>query len=144
MSAGVSDFGAAAWVQMMFGVVDVPENYWIALCNDEPGTGMDGTIIAALEPTDSAYGRVEVATGPSDWAASDNYLTNINPIDFGVPTEDWGRITDFAICSAATDGELYAWGMLVSPQWATAGYSIILPPGGIVVALAALENSIAI
>jgi hypothetical protein len=144
MPSGVSDVGAAIWLSALFGVSALPTTYRIALCSRQPGDAMDGAMLAGLEPTgDPAYVRQPYGTGGSNWAANGAYLTNLLPVTFPLPGQDWGYLTHFALCTAPTGGQVYAWGELSNPQFVTRSIGMLIPPGGIVLGLHSLNNSIA-
>lgn len=143
MPSGVSDFGSATWLSALFGVVPLPEQYHVALCTREPGSLMDGTMLAALEPTSGSYLRRPYPTGAAAWAANGPYLTNLQALAFPTPGDDWGYLTHFALCTAADGGQLYAWGQFFNPQFVSRSIGMFIPPGGMVLGLHALDNSIA-
>lgn len=144
MPSGVSDFGAGTWLAALFGITAPIDGYYLALCTDEPGTGMDGDILADLEPADPAYSRISYGTAGGSWGANGNYITNSFDIDFGLPDLDWGDLNHYALCTALTGGDIYAWGEFLNPQYVVAGYQLVIPAGGLVLTLSALDNSIAI
>lgn len=143
MPSGVTDYGATQWAQVITGAISLPSSYWIALCDEEPGTDMDGTVLADLEPV-GGYGRVQYLTGPTYWDNNGQYVTNLNTISFGIPTADWGMITHFALCDASSGGDLYAFGEFMNPQDVTTQTSFTIPQGGIILALYSLQPSIAV
>lgn len=143
MPSGVSDFGSSTWLAALFGVTPIPAEYFIALCTDEPGSAMDGDILTDLEPVDAAYQRQPYWPGSLSWESNGPYLTNLKPISFPLPSVDWGYLTHYAVCSAATSGQLYAWGEIVNAQFVTATIGMQIPAGGLVLGLHALDNSIA-
>lgn len=144
MASGVTDFGATAWLAALFGVDPDITGYYVALCTDEPGTDSDGTALADIEPVDVAYSREAYGTGGANWGTNGPYITTLLDIDFGIPTVDWGQISHFALCTAATAGDVYAFGEFLSPQQVTADFDFVIPAGGVVISLTALQNSIAI
>lgn len=145
MTSGISDYGAGAWLASLFGVTDPIEGYWVALASDDPGSDGDGDTLADLEPPPGVgYARLFIAAGPANWSANDSYLTNLVEVDFPLPWDDWGPISHYVLCDSATSGDVYGWGALTNPQQVTAGYSVSIPVGGLVVSLASLENSIAL
>lgn len=144
MGSAICDFGATAWLAALFGVEDPITEYWIALASDEPGPGADGTVLADLEPTDSAYHRQHYDAGPDNWATSDNVIANLADIDFGFPLADWGMQTHFVLCSAVTEGDLYAYGLFVRPVFVEAGVHMIIPPGGALLTLSSQDDSITV
>lgn len=145
MPAGVTDFGATSWLESLFGVSPVISGYYIALLSDEPGADMDGDALADLEPDDPAgYQRKLYGTGGANWASNSNFLATLNDVTFGLPTVAWGDVSHFGLCSAVSSGDLYAWGELANPQYLDVGSRVVIPAGGIVVSLAALDYSIAV
>lgn len=139
----MSDFGSETWLSALFGVTPLPTGYFIALCSDEPGAAMDGTLLAGLEPADTAYARQPYGTGPSAWDSNGPYLTNLLAAAFPTPVIDWGYLTHFAICDSLTAGQLYAWGEMYNPQYVSTGIGMEIAPGGLVLGLHALDNTIA-
>lgn len=144
MSAGVSDYGAGAWLASLFGVTGPITDYWLALCSDEPSSDMDGDVLGDLEPAGGGYARVRYGTGPALWAADSNFLTNLVDVDFGVPTDDWGDVSHFALCTDPTGGDLYAWGEFLNPQYVEAANQMLIPAGALVLALTTLDDSITV
>jgi len=149
MSSGVTDFGTGAWLGALFGVDPDITGYFIALCSEEPGRDTDGTILAAIEPVDPSYVRQAYGTGGANWGLNDTYLTTLNDIDFGVPSVDWGSITHYALCTNDNSdpldlGDVYAFGEFLNPQYVSAAVDMTIPAGGVVIAMASLENAIAV
>ena len=85
----------------------VPDKY-VALCTATVDDTKTGTTIT--EPGAGAYARVICSTW--DDCAGAGVTENSQAITFPQATTDWGKITDFAICDAATTGELLAYGTL--------------------------------
>lgn len=151
MGVGVSDWGQSVWLAGLFGVIEVPPGYWIALASDEPGPAADGTTLADLEPgsgdddpTLCGYARQWYPADASSWSTDDGYLTNLLDIVFPLPVTDWGYLSHYVLCNAADDGDIYAWGAFANPQQVTTGYLMTIPAGGLVVSLSSLEDSIAV
>lgn len=137
MASNVTDWGAAQYLSMIFGLITPPAGYYIALCTEEPGTVADGTVLTEIEPTDTAYSRVYYPAGLSAWSdpTIDLNTSNLNQVDFGVPGIDWGVITHYAICDSITDGNLYSYGEFNVPVYVSSTYEVAIPIGGITVAL---------
>lgn len=149
MASILSDYGAENWVQQMLGVTSVPSGYYVALLCQEPGPGMDGTVLADFEPdTGCGYARQAISSGATAWVENGPYVTNINPITFGVTTTGYtvgGALvvfTHWALCTAATAGDYYAAGQLGNPQQFLAGADISLPAGILTVALKSPEQTV--
>lgn len=143
MPSGVSDYGSSTWLAALFGVIPLPTRYYVALCTDEPGAAMDGDLLADLEPDDFAYQRQEYSPGVDTWAPNGPYLTNLNQVVFGAPNVDWGYLSHFALCTDLESGQVFAWGELLNPQYVTATIGVLIPVGGLVLGLHALDNTIA-
>lgn len=128
----------------MVGLGTIPTDFYVALCTAQPGTGWDGSVLASVEPVDTAYSRKALLSGTSGWTLSPNgYVINAVSIDFGVPTVDWGVITHYALLDAATNGNLLLFGEYALPIHADTSFDVQIPQGGIVIALANLVASIA-
>lgn len=144
MPDGVSDDGARIWLSALFGLQPAPTAYYIALCTDEPGSGMDGDIIADIEPSAAAgYARQQYGTGADRWGVNGQYIANTDEIAYPAPTDDWGYITHFALCSDATSGLVYAWGAFLNPQSVDADTGVYVPVGSLILGLTSLQQSIA-
>lgn len=142
MASGVSTFGAQRFIAALFGLDSVPAGFYIALCGAEPGAGMNGASVAALEPVGGGYARQAYGVGAASWSANGGYVTNLSRLAFPTATADWGRVTHFALCSAASGGDLYAWGDLRNPQYIQAGFAAVLSPGSITIGLAAATAAV--
>lgn len=145
MSSGITSYGASHWVAGMFGVISMPTTYYIALALAQPGVDSDGDILAAMEPPPGVgYTRHSYGTGGSNWASNAGALVNLNDITYAAPTGDWGLLTYYVLCDSATSGQVYAFGQLDDPYFITKGLGVLVPAGGIVIALASLDVSIAV
>lgn len=143
MSSGVADYGASLWLGALFGLVDLPTEYWVALCSDAPGPGGDGDTTAALEPAAGLnYGRLEIGTGVDNWGVNGPYLANLVDLDWPVAFEDWGRITHYALLDSQTSGNLFGYGEMNNPQYVSQGFALSIPAGGLIVNLGSNENPI--
>jgi hypothetical protein len=142
MPSGVSDYGSGALLSALVGITAPITRYWVALCTDEPGPGMDGDVLGDLEPDDTAYARMLYGTGNALWSAQDGYVTTLADLTFPTPTVDWATVTHYALCTAPTSGELIAWGEFLEPQYVAAGLIVTIPAGGIVIALDQLDDPI--
>jgi hypothetical protein len=144
MAAGITEFGASAWLAALFGIDSAITGYYIALANQEPGVDADGDVLADIEPDDTAYARQFYAAGATNWAVDGAFLTNLVEIDFPLPTVDWGDISHYVLCSDLTSGDVYAFGEFVNTQFADTDYLLSIPPGGLVISLSAAESTIAV
>lgn len=143
MASGISTWGATTWLSALFGVTSPITGYYVALCSEEPSDDSDGTLLADIEPpSGSNYARQAYAAGASNWGANGDFLLNLTEIVFPIPFTDWGYLSHYALCSAASGGEIYAWGAFTNPQTVTVGYRMTIPVGGVVLSLSSLEGSI--
>jgi hypothetical protein len=144
MSSDITDFGAGAWLGALLGVTDPITGYFVALASDAPGVAADGDILADLEPAFDDYARQPYGTGPGLWALNGNVITNLVDVDFGVPAADWGPLTHYVLCDSLVSGQLYGYGLLANPQTVQAGFSVVMPAGGLVLTLASQDDSITV
>jgi len=111
------------------GTYTAPANYYLSLCVDAPDASMTGTTLSTAEPTDGSFYRPMFP----DWNWStlvngvSTYDTQINL----VPTNDWGLVSYFAICDAATAGNVIWFGSLTSAfyVYANGSYTNYVPAG---------------
>lgn len=143
MPSGVSDYGSRTWLSGLFGIVPVPSQYFVALCTHQPGTAMDGNMLAGLEPGDVAYERQQYPSGAASWTPNGPYVTNSQGLVFPTPSVDWGYLNHFALCTAVHSGQIFAWGEIFNPQFVTNTIGVLMPPGSLVLGLHALDNTIA-
>lgn len=144
MPSRVTDYGCGAFLAIWLGQQEAPEQLWVALCTGEPGTGVDGTILADVEPSGAAgYARQSIATGAA-WSdpAGDNYATNLVPVSFGIPEADWGLVDHYALCTAASAGQVYCYGEFDVPAVITATFTAAIPAGALRLQAASLDATI--
>jgi hypothetical protein len=141
MATGVTDFGVNTWLNILFGITAPPSTYYVALCTEAPDDGFDGSILATIEPDPAfAYARQPIPADAADWAtAISGFTTNAAEVDFGVPTDTWGIMTHFALCTAASAGDVYCYGELVNPSPVDITSNFSLPPGSIVLNLVSYQ-----
>lgn len=144
MASAITDFGANYWLGVILGLESVPAHYWVAACSSEPGANADGDIVAALEPTDPTYHRVEISSGSSHFALNAGLATSLDTVTFPLPFQPWGQINHYALCDAEDGGNCYGYGVLANPLSPQPGQLFQLPIGGIALTLSQLLNSIAI
>lgn len=127
----IADYGAQAWVGVMFGIGSLPANFYVALLTDEPGDGWDGSVVATLEPADTAYARQAVAITTGFTLSDNGFVINAANIAYPTPIIDWGNITHFALLDAATNGNLWSYGAFLDAIYIPAGYPASLGVGSI-------------
>lgn len=85
-------------------------NFYIALFTADPGeTGATGN-----EATYTGYARKAVARSTSGWTVSGNNCSNTAAITFDPCTGGSNTITDFAIMTALTSGDMLYYGSLTA------------------------------
>jgi len=146
----VSSYGAQHWAGLMVGLTGMlPTSYYVALINDEPGEGWDGTALQTLEPpqlvSSTTYDRPALALGSGTWAMADaGYAVCTTQLNWAqLPDVDWGSLPYFAICDDHLAGNLWAWDAFTEPLTITAGSTVSIPAGSISIELASLLPSIA-
>lgn len=134
MPARVTDWGAAQYLKILHGLAPRPASYFIALCQDEPGVGIDGDLLAAFEPDPGlGYLRAEIPLDAASWSdpTIGGYLTNLIALEYGIPGGDWGLLNHFAACDSRLSGQVYCYGEFNRPARATADFDVQIPPGGL-------------
>lgn len=145
MPGGITTFGSGAWLSAIHGLTGPITEYWVALALAEPGVDMDGTILASLEPpSGSGYTRASIAVNATNFASDGQYLTSQVDLDFPFATADWGLPTFYALCDAATGGDIYCWGQLGDAYYIPTSYGAVIPAGGIAIVLGTLDAPIAV
>ncbi len=145
MPSQVTDYGCGALLAILLAQAAAPAEFFVALCAAEPGPGTDGTALADVEPDPAAgYARVPIATGATTWSdpIGDAYATSLVGVDFGVPADDWGPTGYYALCTAATGGEVYCYGEFDVPSIITATYRAVIPAGALRLQVASADATI--
>lgn len=150
MAISVADYGSAYWLGVLFGRNPVPSGYWVALLTGDADEGYDGTVLADVEPpvldelgVASGYVRVFVPVGASNWIDPEGgYTANALEFTYPVPTTDWDTITGWALCTAATGGELYAFGEFDNPLYVATGNQLTVGAGGLTITMTGPTNTI--
>lgn len=84
-----------------------PSTIYVALSNGSP----KGDGLKLNEPKTKCYQRVKTET--TDWGMAENAsLSNLSTIEFNEATEDWGKITHFALMDSLTGGNMLIAGTL--------------------------------
>lgn len=145
MASAMTDWGTGQFLGMCMGIITPPSNFYAALCSAEPGEDIDGTALIDFEPDTSLnYSRVTIPSGASYWSdpSDTNYSANINPIVFPTPTGTWGEMNHFALCSLATNGQVYLYGEFDSAPFLDSSTPFSIPAGGLVIGFGNFAPSI--
>lgn len=116
--SGLSIYGReqsmlALWIPEQ---LTIPTTLWVALCLSVPMAGDDGTDLE--EPVDPTYyARQEYGRGEAWWTMTGRgTVENTVEVVFGPSlTVDWGLINGWALCTAATAGEIVEFGEVTNP-----------------------------
>jgi hypothetical protein len=131
MTGSFSDYWEAIILDETTGKSPSATRY-IALLTATPTDASTGTTI--VEPSGGSYARK--STAAADWnSAASGSTSNANAITFVQATGDWGAITHFAICDAATTGNVLAWGSLTATKTILNGDTASFAAGSLIVTL---------
>lgn len=90
-----------------------PPIFYIAAMQNPPYYLSTGASLD--EPVGHGYARVVVPNDVANWPpAADGLKGNGKPIIFPKATGTWGNMKYWAICDAATDGNMIRWGRMTS------------------------------
>lgn len=88
-----------------------PATFYIAAVTVLPNFLTTGSELA--EPSGNGYARVAFDNDVTNWPpAADGLKSNGQPIIFPKATGPWGSIKYWAICDAATGGNIIRWGRM--------------------------------
>lgn len=120
----LSTYGGNLYAEVIVGRSSAPTEFYLALLDTLPGPDDSGTDIALVEPSGASYSRVLISTGAANWsAASDAACTYSNLIEYS-PTEDWGTIIAYALCTASTGGYMVFYQQLSAPLTIKSGSTV--------------------
>jgi hypothetical protein len=97
-----------------------PTAWYIALFNVTPTSAGGGTEVAT-----GSYVRQPVTFAPPTLGAT----SNASPVNFPVPSLDWGYLPGVALFDAATTGNMLYFGVLGTPRTVYAGEDLYFPAG---------------
>lgn len=131
MAAGVSDYGANLFVNVLTGWATMPGTVYVALCTQQPDSGYDGTVLQGIEPpTSAAYARVALDMSTSRWATAVNGSSaTLVALSWAGASADWGIVNHYALCDDPTAGNLICWGELASEVRVGVGDTATMPIG---------------
>jgi hypothetical protein len=142
MSSGITDAGANAFADHFTGVTSLGSPFYVALCFVEPDVATDGTALATIEPSGGSYARQSLPRNSTNWSVADQGITaTLLDLTFPTATADWGIITHYALCTAASAGAVLGFGILSSEQRVMSGDQLVLPAGGISLGYVGPQNA---
>ena len=108
----------------------MPTGLYLALCTAVPTDASTGSSIT--EATYTGYARKQIAAADLNAAASGSSTTNVAEV-FAACTGGSSTIIGFALCDAATAGNVLYWGTVTSIVISTTATPATVASGGLVV-----------
>jgi hypothetical protein len=103
---------------------------YIALYTTAPTSSGGGTEVST---SGTAYSRQSVTNTTASWTAtSAGVKSNVNLIDFGTATSNWGTINAGTIMSDPSTGYILYYGPLTTPKTINTSDGFRIPIGGLV------------
>jgi len=103
---------------------------YIALYTSSPTSSGGGTEVST---SGTAYARQSVTNTSGSWTAtSAGVKSNVNLIDFGTATANWGTIVAGTIMSASSSGYILYFGPLTTSKTINTSDGFRIPIGGLV------------
>jgi hypothetical protein len=103
---------------------------YIALYTSSPTSSGGGTEVST---SSTAYARQSVTNNTGSWTAtSAGVKSNVNLIDFGTATANWGTIVAGTIMSASSSGYILYFGPLTTSKTINTSDGFRIPIGGLV------------
>ena len=103
---------------------------YIALFTAAPTSAGGGTEVST---SGTNYARYSLTNNTSEWgAAASGVKANLNLIDFGTATANWGTVVAGAIMSASSAGYILYFGPLTTSKTINTSDGFRIPIGGLV------------
>lgn len=132
MGAVVTEFGAADILGVYVGVATAPVGLYLALLNEMPDETVNGTSLTQVEVAAGiGYSRYSIGLGVGNWALYGESVGNANELTLGPSTGDWGIVRGWALCTAATDGDVIIANLFPEPYRVLGGRSYVIEEGSI-------------
>jgi hypothetical protein len=114
-------YGSNLFLDTMFGQEGEPPAIFYVAATLEPASYLvDGD--GLNEPSGGGYSRVQFPNDGEHWhSAADGYLSNLVDIIFPAATAPWGQLRHWALCDAATSGNVLFWGVMTARLIGTSG-----------------------
>lgn len=100
------------WFQNDGTAASKPANLYVGLFTATPNDAGGGTEVST---SGTNYARATVAASAANWSSptgNNGTTANLNTINFGAPSGNWGSIVAFGIFDALSGGNLLWWGAL--------------------------------
>jgi hypothetical protein len=131
MAGSASDYLENLLLDQIVGKSPSASRY-IALLTAAPDDADTGSTI--VEPVAMNYARI--TTTAASWnTASGGSVSNAAILTSPVASGDWGTITHFALCDAATAGNVLVWGELTTSKTVLNGDSLSFAVGSLIITL---------
>ena len=130
MSGALTTWGRSVMVNSVFRPEAAPAlgRLWVALTVSVPVATDTGQSLA--EPGASSYERSPYGVGSYYWnLTGPGQMINSRTVDWVSPTDDWGQVTGWALCTESTSGMAVAFGPLQRAMTITIGMRLRIPPG---------------
>ena len=135
---GFSNYAELKVLDHVFGGPDYtrPANLYVALLTEAIDDSTTGTTLAAKEATYEGYARLAVANNATNFPAAVNGVkSNGVALTFAQCTNGTSTISHFAICDAASGGQVITYGALGLSKPISQGDTPSIPIGGLTIEL---------
>ena len=116
---------ASVYAKNLYANYATSADMYLALCYSSPSPTDDGSSL--LEVSGTGYSRVTLTS--ANWSAAASGVCTYNASHTLNPGSDWGVISYYAVCDAATGGNLIAFGPLAATFEANNGSAVKIQSG---------------
>lgn len=122
----ITNYGASLASNVLLGkAISSPSTLYIALATASPNATSTG--LSLNEPSGGSYARASVVNNAASWTFDGyNTMSNTSAINFPTATSFWGRIGYWALCDAASAGNVIAYGTLNPVAVVSSGDTVII------------------
>lgn len=133
MKSPASNYFAKKCLDVIGGVsFTAPANLYLAALKSEPAYDDTGTTISTIEADYGGYSRLQIANNSTNFPeVTVRTKTNGTQLLMAEATSGSNVITHFALCDAASGGNVFMKGEISTPRTVTAGVMLRLEPGDI-------------
>lgn len=128
----ISIYGAQQVAKALIGQTGtIPGTWYIALINgDDPSGFITGAELD--EPSGGGYARKAVTNNSTNWYELDyGKCANVSDLYFTTASASWGRIRSWALCDAATNGNIWFYGQFLSAKMVESGDTFWISNGAV-------------
>lgn len=130
--ARITKYGAQQLLLSMFSpeLSNNQTTLWFALTTAVPPLEVDGSNLSEVIGGD--YARTNYSIGGDFWSLEGaTTLVNTQPITWNTPTEDWGRIAGWALCTESFAGSVIASGELSTRRFIPVNAVVTFPANSV-------------